>query len=685
MKTRLKTVQTVIFTVLMALVLFAFTGYSQEKTPALDRKNMDLSIRPGDDFYRYANGAWNDKLEIPADKTSYASFDIVRESRDEAVHQLLEAAAKITSAQKGSIEQKVSDFYAAGMDIKKVDAQGVTPLKKEFERIAKISTSADVQDMIAYLHTYGFDTLFGGAVFQDLKNSRVFKFYLLQSGLGLPDRDYYTKEDDRSKEIRQEYVKHVAKMLQLLGEDPDTAAANAQTIMNMETRLAKNSKTRVELRNIPALYNPKTPKELQELTPNFDWKRYFKNISDIDFGDVIVGMPEFFREVNALMKEVPVKDWKTYLRWHVINDVAPYLSSDFVNQDYRFNDEFLSGKEKMEERWKRVVKTTNEIEAIGMLVGQLYVKKYFPPESKNRMLELVANLKKTLEKRIKNLEWMGPVTKKHALAKLEKIRAKIGYPDKWEDLSKLEFERDSYVLNVLRASRFDYYKTLSQFGKPVDPEKWRMTPQTVNAGYNPLNNEVTFPAGILQPPFFFPDGDDAVNYGSIGVAIGHEMTHGFDDQGRRFDKDGNMTDWWTKEDEEEFNKRTQLIVEQYDNFVAVDDLHINGKLTLGENIADFGGLTVAYEAYQLSLQGKNKPEPIDGFTDDQRFFLSYAQLWRGKIRDKALRRKTLEDVHPWGKFRVNGALFNMPEFYKAFAIKPGDKLYRTAEQRPVIW
>jgi len=685
MKTRLKTVQTVIFTVLMALVLFAFTGYSGEKIPPLDRKNMDLSVKPGDDFFQYTNGAWIDKLEIPADKTSYASFDIVRESRDEAVRDLLEATAKITTAQKGSIEQKVSDFYATGMDVKKVDAQGVTPLHKEFEKITKISTIADVQDAIAYLHTYGFDTLFGGTVFQDLKNSRVFKFYLMQAGLGLPDRDYYTKEDDRSKEIRQEYVKHVAKMLQLLGDDQDTAAANSQAIMNMETRLAKSSRTRVELRNIPALYNPKTPKELQELTPNFDWPGYFKNISDIDFGDVIVGMPEFFREVNALMKEVPVKDWKTYLRWHVINDVAPYVSSDFVTQNYRFNEEFLSGKEKMEERWKRVVQTTNEIDAIGMLVGQLYVKKYFPPESKKRMLELVANLKKALEKRINNLQWMGPETKKQALAKLEKIRAKIGYPDKWEDLSKLEFERDSYVLNVLRASRFEYYKTLSQFGKPVDPEKWRMTPQTVNAGYNPLNNEITFPAGILQPPFFFSYADDAVNYGAIGVAIGHEMTHGFDDQGRRFDKDGNMTDWWTKEDEAEFNKRTQLLVEQYDNFVAVDDLHINGKLTLGENIADFGGLTVAYEAYQLSLQGKNKPEPIDGFTGNQRFFLSYAQVWRGKIRDKALRRKTLEDVHPWGKFRANGAPFNMPEFYKAFNIKPGDKLYRTEAQRPVIW
>ncbi|UCH98626.1 MAG: M13 family metallopeptidase [Candidatus Aminicenantes bacterium] len=667
----------------MALVLFTFTGYAQEKIPPLHRENMDFSVRPGDDFFRYANGAWLDRVKIPDDKTSYTAFDIVREYRDEAVRQLLESTAKITSAKEGSTAHKISDFFATGMDIKKVEAQGVTPLEKEFGRIAKISTITDIQDAIAYFHTHGIPILFSGSVFQDLKSSNIFKFYLMQSGLGLPDRDYYTKEDDRSKEIRQEYVKHVAKMLQLLGDDPNTAAANAKTIMNMETRLAQNSKTRVEMRNIPALYNKKSMEELQKLTPDFDWKRYFKNISDIDFGDVIVGMPKFFKEVGLLMKEVQVTDWKTYLRWHLINAAAPYLSSDFVNQDYRFFEEFLSGKKKIEPRWKRVVKTTNR--EIGMLVGQLYVKKYFPPESKKRMLELVSYVKKAMAIRIKNLEWMSDATKKQALAKLEKMQVKIGYPDKWEDYSKLEVKRDSYILNVLRTSRFEFYKNLSQFGKPVDPEKWRFPPQTVNAGYNPIKNEMTFPAGILQPPFFNPDADDAVNYGAIGAAIGHEMTHGFDDQGRKFDKDGNMKDWWTKEDAEEFNKRTQMLVEQYNNFVAIDDLHINGKLTLGENIADFAGLTVSYHAYKLSLQGKKIPGPIDGFTDDQRFFLSYAQLWRGKIRDKALRRKTLEDVHPWGKFRVNGTLFNIPEFYQAFDIKPGDKLYHSKEQRPVIW
>ena len=672
-----------LFLMVFVLVSFTITGSSREKILPLDREDMDLSVRPGDDFFRYANGAWIDRVEIPDDKTSYGMMDIVRENTDQMVRQLLESTAKNTSAEDGSAARKISDFFAAGMDEKKIEADGLTPLKDEFTRIDKISSLADVQAVIAYFHTYGMDTLFNGSVFQDLKNNKIFKFYLVQSGLGLPDRDYYLEEDQRSQEIRQEYITHLTNMFTLLGDAPGTAAANAKTVMAIETRLARNSKTRLERRNIPALYNKMTLAELQQMTPAFDWKRYFKTISDIDFGDVIVGMPKFFQEVGVLMKEIPVTDWKTYLRWHLLNEAAPYLSAAFVHQDYHFKHEFLSGSKKIKDRWQRVVQSTNAM--MGELVGQLYVEKYFPPEHKKKMLELVNNLKKAMAIRIRNMQWMAETTKKQALEKLEKMRVKIGYPDKWQDYSRLEIKRDSYIANVMRASRFAYEKNLAEFGKPVDPDKWPMSPQTVNAGYSPLENDITFPAGILQPPFFNPEADDAVNYGSIGVVIGHEMTHGFDDQGRKFDKEGNMKDWWTKEDAEEFNRRAQLLVDQYDNFVAIDDLHVNGKLTLGENIADFAGLTIAYNAYQLSRQGKDKPQPIDGFTGDQRFFLAYAQLWRGKIRDKALRRKTLEDVHPWGKFRINGPLFNVPEFYNAFEIKPGDKLYRTPEQRPVIW
>jgi putative endopeptidase len=682
MKLRVKMFKTVLLLVFV-LVTFTIAGFPQEKLPPLDRKDMDPSVRPGDDFFRYANGAWVDRKEIPDDKTSYGMMDIVRENMDQRVHQLLESTAKITSAKKGSAAQQISDFFATGMDEKKIDAAGLTPLKDELARIDKISSLTDVQEVIAYFHTYGMETLFSGSVYQDFMDNKIFKFYLMQSGLGLPDRDYYVKEDQRSQEIRAEYVKHVAKMFELLGDAPETAAANAKTVMAIETRLAQASKTRVEMRNMPALYNKMTLAELQQMTPAFDWKQYFKNISDTDFGDVIVGMPKFFQEMGLLMKEIPVTDWKTYLRWHLLNDSAPYLSTDFVQQDYRFKEEFLSGSKKIKERWQRVVQTTNS--QLGELVGQLYVEKYFPPEYKKKMLDLVANLKKVMEFRLQNLQWMGETTKKQALEKLAAMRVKIGYPDKWEDYSKLEIKRDSYLANVWRASRFAYEKNLAEFGKPVNRDKWSMSPQTVNAGYNPIRNDITFPAGILQPPFFNPEADDAVNYGSIGVVIGHEMTHGFDDQGRTFDKDGNMKDWWTKADADEFKRRAQLLVDQYDNFVAIDDLHVNGKLTLGENIADFAGLTIAYNAYQLSRQGKETPPPLDGFTDRQRFFMAYAQLWRGKIRDKALRRKTLEDVHPWGKFRVNGPLFNVPEFYDAFGIKPGDRLYRSPEQRPVIW
>ena len=487
----------------------------------------------------------------------------------------------------------------------------------------------------------------------------------------------------RSEEIRTEYVKHVAKMFELKGDDTVTASANADIVMGIETRLAEKSKTNLEMRDLPGWYNKMSLAQLSELAPGFNWENYFKNICDTDFGDVIVAMPLFFEEVGKIVEEVSVEDWKVYLTWNLINRSAEFLSSDFVNQDFAFYSGFLSGSKTNKPRWERVVDMTNG--SLGQPLGQLYVAKYFPPESKAKMEELVGYLKMSLRHSIENLEWMSDSTKEAALAKLELVGVKIGYPDKWDDFSKLEIGTDSYVMNMRRANKFAYYENLDKFGKPVDKEKWGMNPQTVNAGYHPLMNDITFPAAILQPPFFYADADDAVNYGAIGMAIGHEMTHGFDDQGRNFDKDGNMIDWWTAKDSEEFKKRTQLLVDQYNGFVALDDVHVNGELSLGENIADFGGLTVSLAAYKMSLEGKPAPKPIDGFTDVQRFFMAYAQLWKGVIRDKALLRLVQEDVHPWGEFRVNGAMFNVPEFYEAFNITEGDKLYRTEEQRPVIW
>lgn len=670
---------------LLLSVLLVLTGLScgRKAERPIDRNTMDLSVEPGEDFFRYANGGWLDRNEIPDDKTSYSTFDVLREDRDAALRDLLEEVARVNEAEKGSIEQKIRDFYGVAMDVKKIEADGLKPLKPEFDRIDAIETAEDVQDAVAYFHTIGLDPVFGGGLEQDLMNSEIYKFYLMQAGLGLPDVEYYTKSDERSQEIREEYVKHVAAMFRLMGDDASTADVNAGTVMKIEKRLAGNSRTRLQMRNIPALYNRHSMAQLRRLAPRIDWDRYFTNISDTDFGDIIVGMPEFFEEVNALMQDVSVEDWKTYLRWNVISNLAGYLSEDFVNQNYRFYSEFLSGSKKIPDRWKRVTQTTSSL--LGEPLGQLYVEKHFPPEAKARMLDLVANLKKAMKVRIEKLEWMGEATKMQALDKLEAMRFKIGYPDKWKDFSKLEIERDAYVRNVLRANRFHYYRNLDKFGKPVDLEEWGMTPQTVNAGYHPLKNEMTFPAGILQPPFFYMTADDAVNYGAIGVVIGHEMTHGFDDQGRHFDKEGNMRDWWKKEDADEFNARTERLVEQYDAFVAIGDVHINGKLTLGENIADFGGLSIALHAYRMSLEGRPDPESIDGFTDRQRFFLAYAQIWRGKIRDEALMRRCQEDVHPWGKFRVNGALFNVPEFYAAFEIDEDDPLYRSPGKRPIIW
>ncbi len=667
-----------------SLLILIAGGCSQEKPNiAIDVNNMDLSVNPGDDFFRYVNGGYLKTLTIPDDKTSYNVFNILRENVDKNIHDILNEVSKIEGAKKGSATQQISDFYFTAMNLEKINRDGIKPLEKEFQMINDIETLGQFQDMVAYMHLHGLDPLFGGGVEQDLADNTLLRYYLAQAGLGLPDVEYYSKEDDRSKEIRSEYVKHIAKMLVFAGEDAPQASKWAESIMQIETFLAKNSKNRLEMRNIPALYNLMSMDSLQTLAPDFDWGSYFAQISDQDFGDFVVMSPKFFEAIGILLTDTKLEDLKIYLKWVLVNRSSEYLSDDFVNQDYQFYSAFLSGSKQIQDRWKRVTQTTN-----GMLaepLGQLYVEKHFPPSSKEQMNQLVANLKIALKKRIENLEWMSDATKEAALAKLATMKVKIGYPDKWDDYSKLIIERDSYLENVRRVNYFAVQKNLKKFSEPIDPDEWPMSPQTVNAGYSPLKNDITFPAGILQPPYFNPEADDAVNYGAIGVVIGHEMTHGFDDQGRNFDKDGRMTNWWTEADSEEFMKRAQLIVEQYNGFKVTDDLNLNGQLSLGENIADFGGLVVSLEAYKMSLDGKETPADIAGFTDIQRFFLSYGQIWRGKIREKALVRKTQEDVHPWGEYRVNGAPFNVPEFYDAFDIKPEDALFRTVEQRPVIW
>lgn len=670
-----------LFVLAVALVLPAAAA---APAPALDKKNMDLAVRPGDDFFRYANGAWIRGLAIPADKSEYDAFDQVREQNRARLRELFESltAASATAA-KGTAAQKVGDFYAMAMDAARIESLGASPLQDDLARIAAAAAAADIQDLIAGCHRENVPVLFGAGVEVDLMNSKAYAYYLAQSGLGMPDRDYYTRDDDDAKKLREQYLAHVTAMLALLGDDPAQAAAGARTVLALETRLARASKTRVEMRDMPALYNKMSLAQLQEQSPGFDWSRYLRNIGRPDISSFIVTAPAFFKEMGRMLQDVPLADWKTYLRWQALTAYAPYLSSAFVNENFHFFSQVMEGTQQIEERWKRMTSLTSG--SLDQLVGQMYVEKYFPPACKQRMNELAANVKKAFAARLQRLPWMSEATRRQALEKLQAMRIEVGYPDKWEDYGKLEIGRGSLVDNLRRAGRFAFQKNLDQLGQPVDATKWDMPPQIVNAGYNPVYNKMIFPAGILQPPFFFADADDAVNYGAIGMAIGHEMSHGFDDQGRWFDKDGNMRDWWTAEDSEKFKLQTKLLVDQYGAFTSEDGVHVNGELSLGENIADYAGLTMALAGYHLSLQGKPAPAAIDGFSGDQRFFLSFAQVWRGKIRPEALKKKIQEDVHPWGEFRVNGAPFNVPEFYKIFDIKPGDRLYRAPGQRPAIW
>lgn len=660
------------------------TADTAEKYPALDVQNMDTAIKPGDDFYDYVNGTWIKNHPVPPDKNSISAFDELMEKNRHDIREIIEEAASDKNAAPGSNTQKIGTFYNSGMDTVSIEQQGIKPIQKFFDKIDSIRNINDVQSVAAYFQTYQIGPFFYLFSNQDSKNSTSVIAGCYQAGIGLPDRDYYFNTDGPTKKIREEYLVHLTKMFELLNDNPDVAAKNAQTVMKIETELAKASFTHVENQDPQKTYNKLTPEGLAKLSPAINWKSYFANVGYPDISEVNVYQPSFLKELSAMMLTVPVDDWKTFLRWHLINTTAPYLSDDFVKQNFDFYSKSLSGQEQMKPRWKRVLDETSS--DLGECIGQLYVQKYFPPEAKQKMTDLVMNLKKSLKQRIENLSWMGAETKNEAIAKLDKMGVKVGYPDKWRDYSGLEITSQPYVLNVANSGAFDFRYSMDKIGKPVDPTEWGMTPQTVNAYYNPNRNEIVFPAGILQPPFFNMNADDAVNYGAIGMVIGHEMTHGFDNMGRQFDKDGNLRDWWTKDDSKAFEEHTKMLVDQYNKYEVLDSTFVNGQLTLGENIADLGGITVALNAYKLSLQGKEEPKPIDGFTDIQRFFMSYAQIWRTNMRDKELRRRVKTDEHSPAKIRINGVVYNVPEFYTAFpGIKPGDKLYRPVGERPVIW
>ena len=649
----------------------------------IDSSNFDTSVKPSDDFFLYANGGWIKKTEIPPEYSRWGSFNILIEQNNDALHTIAENAAKTKATDPTT--QKVGDYYASGMDEKTIEAMRTKPLQDELAKIDNIKEKQDVLKAIAHLHMIGVNAFFNFGSAQDDKDSTREIAQAVQGGLGMPDRDYYTKDDEASKKLRDQYIAHVTKMLTLLGEPAEKADADAKTIMALETSLAQASRTRVELRDPQKNYNKMTPDEFQKLTPDWNWADYFAAIGLTTPGDIDVHQPDFFKSMNTAFTSTSVDDWKTYLRWHLINAAASALSSDFVNEDFNFKETTLRGTPQIKPRWKRVV--TSEDGEIGEALGKLYVDKYFPPQAKARALELINNLKQALSDRIKSLEWMDEPTKQKALEKLAAFQVKIGYPEKWRDYSTLMINRGPFVLNELRSETFEAKRELNKIGKPVDRTEWGMTPPTVNAYYNPKMNEIVFPAGIFQPPFFYATADDAVNYGGIGCVIGHEMTHGFDDQGRQYDKVGNLTVWWTKESADAYETRRKAVVDQYNEYEPLPGLHVNGELTQGENIADIGGVKLAYAALQKALDKhpEERNKKIDGFTPEQRFFLSFAGIWRQKIRDEEQKLRLNTDPHSPGHFRVNGPLSDLPEFAKAFNVPENAPMVRAADKKVNIW
>jgi putative endopeptidase len=665
---------------LLVLLSFSTNAFSQL---AIDKSNMDLSVKPGDDFFTYVNGTWNKSNPTPADVGRYGAFDELIETNRKQINGIIEEASNDTKLAMGSNKQKIGDFYLSGMDEAKIDALGYEPIKKELDKIKSLASKTDLIKYTAYLNSYQIYPIFysGGTI--DDKNSNNVISLLYQGGLGLPDKNYYFKDDERSKSVREEYVKHIGRMLSLIGNDEAIANSKAQIIYNIELKFADLSFTKTDLQEPSKNYNKMNMSELIALGEGFDWTLYYREFGTPDPKDINVGQKPFFEGFGKLFNEVSLEDWKVFYEWVILRNNANYLSNNIVTQNFEFGGKFMSGTKEMRPRWKRVTDLISG--SLGEVLGQLYVEKYFPPSAKQRILDLVGNIKLALRDRINNLKWMSDATKKNALDKLDMITVKVGYPDKWKDYSKLDIEKESFYDNVMRSRHFSFLENLKKIGKPADKTEWGITPQTVNAYYNPKKNEIVFPAAILQPPFFWADADDAVYYGGIGVVIGHEISHGFDNHGRQFDKDGNMTDWWTETDSKNFEAQTKVLATEYDNYKMLDTLHVDGSLTLGEDIADLGGVTISLEALRKAWV-KNPPQAeIDGFTPLQRFFMNFAQIWRGSIRDKELMRRLREDEHAPSEARVNVTIYNIPEFYDAFKINPSDKRYLAPDKRALIW
>ncbi|MFZ0317522.1 MAG: M13 family metallopeptidase [Candidatus Sulfotelmatobacter sp.] len=669
---------------IFALVIFAFLPWAGAQQPAasahepaLDVTSMDTTVDPCVDFFKYSCGGWIRRNPIPPDQSSWDTYSKMQDENRERLRGILESAAA-PDAHRSSSVQKIGDYYASCTDEKSIEAKGADPLKPQLDQIARLDSKADIADLAATL--VDDNILFGFGSTQDYRDASQVIAEADQGGLGLPDRDYYLKDDAKSVDLRKAYVAHVQKMFELLGHQPSAATSEAQTVMRIETALAKGSMTRVERRDPKNLDHKTTTADLEKLSPDFHWQVYFTKVGLPSLASLNVTSPAFFKAMNEELAKESLADWKVYLRWHLVHANAAFLSSSFVNENFAFYGKTLRGQQQLQPRWKRC--TENVDNDLGEALGQVYVEKYFSPEAKDQALKMVKEIDAAMAQDINSLPWMSAATKQQALVKLHGMANKIGYPDKWRDYSKLEIIRGDELGNVERSRKFEFNRELAKIGKPVDRGEWDMTPPTVNAYYNPQMNDINFPAGVLQPPAFDPTSDAAPNYGDTGGTIGHELTHGFDDEGRQFDANGNLRDWWTEEDGKEFVKRAACISDQYSTYTIIDDIKINGKLTLGEDVADLGGLILAYMAWKEDTKGQTL-QPIDGLTPDQRFFVGYGQSWCGESRDETKRLRATVDPHSPEKYRTNGVVSNMPEFQEAFHCKAGSPMVN--QNRCRVW
>jgi len=666
-----------------ALMLFVACGFSSsgaqqtKYTPALDINAMDRSIDPCVDFFAYSCGGWIKNNPIPADQSSWDTYSKMEDENKTQLRGILEAASAPDPG-RNAVNQKIGDYYASCMDEKGIEEKGAEPLKPQFDRIAGIGSKSELADVASSMATD--NVLFHFESIQDYRDASQVVANADQGGLGLPDRDYYLKTDEKSEALRKKYVAHVQKMFELLGDKSEAAAAEAQTVMRIETALAKGSMTRVERRDPKALDHKLTRDDLQKISPEFQWETYFTKVGLPKLASLNVAVPDFFKTLNEEIGKDSLEDWKTYLRWHLLHANAAQLSSPFLNENFAFYGKTLQGQQELKPRWKRCTEYVDDY--LGEALGQAYVAKYFPPQAKEQALTIVNQIRAAMEQDIKSLAWMSPATRQQALGKLHAMANKIGYPDKWRDYSKLEIVRGDNLGNVTRSREFEFNRQLAKIGKPVDKGEWDMTAPTVNAYYNPQMNDINFPAGVLQPPAFDPNSDAAPNYGDTGGTVGHELTHGFDDEGRQFDAQGNLRDWWTPEDGKEFEKRASCISDQYSRYVIVDDVKINGKLTLGEDVADLGGLMLAYMAWKEDTKNQ-KLESIEGLTPEQRFFVGYGQSWCGQVRDESKRLRATVDPHSPEMYRTNGVVSNMPQFQEAFHCKNGQPMVNANRCR--VW